>query len=300
MKILITGGTGFIGSNLAAECVRRGHEVFVTGRERPQPDAGTYVGPDFTDLDFAALGGIDAMFHEAAIADTTNLDREEMFRVNSHAPVELFERVVKDGCRRIVYASSTAVYGDAPVPFREDGPMHPLNPYAESKKLLDERAMDFAARHPDVTVVGLRYCNVYGPGEAAKGRRATMIWQLAQQMLDGNPKLFKNGEQKRDYIYIKDVVRVNMAALEARESDVFNCASGQATSFNELVEILNDVLGFDRTPEYVENPYGDRYQSYTLCDIGRIKAKLGVTPQFNIRSGIEDYYWSGFLVPLTR
>jgi ADP-L-glycero-D-manno-heptose 6-epimerase len=115
-------------------------------------------------------------------------------------------------------------------------------------------------------------------------------------MQKGNPKLFKWGEQRRDYAYVKDVVRANLLAADAKESGIVLCGSGKATSFNDLVAILNKTLGTNRVPEYIDNPYGAGYQSYTECDMTLAKEKLGFVPEFDIEKGIKDYYDSGFLV----
>lgn len=299
--MLVTGGTGFIGSSLALHLHAQGHEVWITGTDGEQdlPELRERMLPrEFWALDWARLGAIDVVFHQAANNDTTFLDRAEMFRVNVDGSLKLFQDAVAHGCTRIVYAASCAVYGDVPAPYREDGPVHPLNPYAESKLALDERAMAFAAAHQGVTVVGLRYSNVFGPRERHKGKRATMITQFAQQMRTGNPRLFQFGEQKRDYVYVDDVVRANVRAADAKESVVVNCGSGTATSFNDLVTILNEVLGTHRVPEYIENPYVGRYQDHTECDMTRAREVLGFVPQFDMRSGMRAYAESGFLTPV--
>ncbi|MFH1282365.1 MAG: NAD-dependent epimerase/dehydratase family protein, partial [bacterium] len=221
MRCVITGGTGFIGSNLALHLIEQGDEIIITGHDAEQklpPFKGRYLQPTFLGFDWDSVGKVDALFHQAAINDTTNMDRDQMLKANFESSKQLFEKMVDMGCRRIVYASSTAVYGDLPAPYKEHVPLKPLNPYAESKKALDEFAMNFAKEHPDVIIVGLRYCNVYGPREDHKGKRASMIYQLAQQMINGNPRIFKYGEQKRDYIYVKDVVTANMLAAKAKES----------------------------------------------------------------------------------
>ena len=299
MKALVTGGTGFIGSNLVAHLINEGHEVIITGHDAEQklPDfKGKILQPSFIGLDWDSIGKVDVLFHQAAINDTTFMDEREMMRANFDSSIELFKRVAANGCKKIVYASSTAIYGDAPAPYKEDTPMNPLNPYAVSKKLLDEFAMKFAKEHPDITIVGLRYCNVYGPGESHKGKRASMIYQLAQQMVKGNPKIFKDGEQKRDWIYVKDVVTANILASQAKESCSVNCGSGKATSFNDLIKHLNEVLNLNRTPEYINNPYADRYQSHTECDMSLAKEKIGFVPKFDAKSGIKDFHDSGFLI----
>lgn len=299
MRVLVTGGTGFIGSNLVIELLGQGHEVLITGHDAEQKIPGfngKYLQPGLHGIDWDEIGKIDVLFHQAAINDTTLRDEKEMFRANVDAAKELFAHVVKNGCRRIVYASSTAIYGDVPAPYREDGQVNPLNVYARSKKALEEFAAKFSREHPDVIFVGLRYCNVYGPRENHKGPRATMIYQFAKQMQYGNPKLFKHGEQKRDYVYVKDVVRANLLAAQARESCIVNCGSGKVTTFNDLVAILNNKLGTTRVPEYIENPHAEAYQNHTQCDMRLAKEKLNFVPEFDIEKGIADYHASGFLV----
>ncbi len=298
MKILVTGGTGFIGSNLASHLSKENYDLLITGNEGEQKVEGfkgKHLGSNFMNIDWDSINKIDILFHQAAINDTTLLDRKEMFRVNFYAAKELFKKSTEKGCKRIVYASSTAVYGNLPTPYKEDGLTHPLNPYAESKKLLDDFAMQFADQNPDIVIVGLRYCNVYGPGEQHKGKRASMVYQLARQMLNSNPRLFKYGEQKRDYIYIKDVVEANVLASKATQSCIINCGFGKSVSFNSLVEILNKVIGTNRVPEYIDNPYEDKYQYHTECDINLARQLIGFVPKFDIESGIIDYYRNGSL-----
>jgi ADP-L-glycero-D-manno-heptose 6-epimerase len=297
MKCFVTGGTGLVGSNLTHELIARGDEVIITGHETEQEMPGVKcLYPGIIGIDWDALGKVDVVFHQAAINGTRVTDRAEVMRANLESSKVLFERVVANGCKRIVYASSTAVYGMKPAPYKESGPFDLNTPYAESKKMLDDFAMEFASKHPDVTVVGLRYCNIYGRGENHKGKRSTMIYQFAHQMLKGNPRLFKHGEQKRDYIYVKDVVSANLLAAKAKESCVLNCGTGWTTTFNRLVEILNGVLGTSRTPEYIDNPFVGAYQEHTECDMSLAKAKTGFVPKWSVEEGIADYYSSGYLL----
>ncbi len=296
MRALVTGGTGFVGSNLAMELHNLGLDVIVTGNESEQklPSGIKHLYPTVFGIDWFSLGRVDVLFHQAAMNETTNLDSREMMFANYEASIRLFNHVIADGCKQIVYASSTAVYGDVPAPYREGGPVNPLNPYAESKLKLDRYAMNLA-RCCDVTIVGLRYCNVYGSGESHKGKRASMIYQLAQQMQQGNPTLFAHGEQKRDWVYVKDVVKANILASKSKESCIVNCGSGQATTFNDIVRILGEVMHIERGICYIENPYGDRYQNYTECDMSLAREKIGFVPEYNIEKGIKAFYDSGFL-----
>ncbi|MBI4918404.1 NAD-dependent epimerase/dehydratase family protein, partial [archaeon] len=194
MKVLVTGGTGFIGSNLAKH-FSENHEVVITGSKNEQT---TDLKTMDKNIQWKKLGSIDALFHQAAINDTLLNDADVMNKFNVEYSKKLFENAVENGCKKIVYASSTAAYGDVEAPYKEHGPFNPLNAYGRSKLMLDWFAMDFARDHPNILVVGLRYCNVYGPGEEHKGKRASMIYQLAQQIKKENVcRLFKWGKQKR-------------------------------------------------------------------------------------------------------
>ena len=299
MRILVTGGTGFVGSNLVIQLMKDGHDVLITGSDAEQriPNfKGKYLQPSFLGLDWRSIGKIDVLFHQAAINDTTNLDRREMMLANLESSKKLFKQAVKNGCQRIVYASSTAAYGDAPAPYKENGPMHPLNPYGESKKKLDEFVIKFAKANPKVIIVGLRYCNVYGPRENHKGPRASIIYQLAQQMKEKDPDIiFWDGEARRDHIYVKDVVKANILAMSAKESCIVNCGTGKSTSYNQIVEVLNFVLGTKRKIKYRDNPYAKQFQTFTQCDMSLAKEKISFVPSYDIKKGIADYYKSGHL-----
>jgi ADP-L-glycero-D-manno-heptose 6-epimerase len=224
VKVLVTGGTGFVGSNLARRLVADGHEVFITGtRTENTVEGATLLECGFGGVDYSRLGGVEVVYHQAANNDTTCTDGDEMFHANVLGTGDLFDTMYDLGCRQFVYASSTAVYGDAPAPYLEDETTpNPLNVYAESK-LRMERAVGLAFLYRRrANVVGLRYCNVYGPGECHKGNRSSMIRQLAVQILQKKrPKLFKDGTQRRDWIYVKDVVEANLLAGKWKKDEPF-------------------------------------------------------------------------------
>ncbi|MFW5693298.1 MAG: NAD-dependent epimerase/dehydratase family protein, partial [Thermoguttaceae bacterium] len=151
---------------------------------------------------------------------------------------------------------------------------------------MDERAAKLAG---EMHIVGLRYFNVFGPRELHKGRPASMIYHLTRQMKGGSrPRLFRSGEQKRDHIYVADVVRSNLLALEA-PSDVYNVGTGVATTFNELVTYINEALGTDLQPEYIDNPYTGTYQDHTQADTTRAESRLGFTCRYTTRQGVLEY-----------
>jgi ADP-L-glycero-D-manno-heptose 6-epimerase len=147
------------------------------------------------------------------------------------------------GCVKFIYASSTAVYGNQPAPYTEFTRTEPLTPYAESKLAFDEFAMDFADKHK-VSVIGFRYCNIYGRGEEHKGSRMSMISQIYQAaFLNKEIQLFKNGEQKRDWVHIFDIVKVNLLALDNFKTGIYNIGSGTSSSFLEVLDIIKNALG---------------------------------------------------------
>jgi ADP-L-glycero-D-manno-heptose 6-epimerase len=147
-------------------------------------------------------------------------------------------------------------------------------------------------KHP---IVGLRYFNVYGPGEDHKGKFASMIHQLAKQMRAGKrPRIFTAGEQKRDFVYVDDVVQANLKAMTVKSGGVYNVGCGQAFTFNQVVAELNRVLGTNLPPDYFENPYSFT-QDWTQADLTESRRALGYEPKYDLAKGVEAYMESGRL-----
>jgi ADP-L-glycero-D-manno-heptose 6-epimerase len=299
LNLVITGGAGFIGSNLTLALQER------------FPDARLTVIDDFRSGDFKNLRGyrgdliaqnlatldwreqfddesFDAIFHLASITDTTLHDQF----LQVHDNVESFRRILnfaRPAGTRIIYASSAATYGPATGASVESNGAAPANIYAFSKMIVDNIAIRAADESPDWIIIGLRYFNVYGPREAHKGVPASMVYHLAQQMKSGQrPRIFKHGEQKRDFVYVKDAVEGSILALEAKESGIYNLGCGQARSFNELVDILNTYLGTKLPPDYIDNPHA-HYQNFTEADLDKVRSALGYQPQFPLEAGVRDY-----------
>jgi ADP-L-glycero-D-manno-heptose 6-epimerase len=294
MNALVTGGTGFIGSNLDVKLVKLGHRVITIGNhvQNQLPPRVKFLGTHLTGIDWKQVSGIDVVFHQAANNNTLDHDAHEMHLANVEGPKKLFKKAMERGCSQFVYASSTAVYGDSPPPYKEDRKqaIMPLNPYGVSKALFDCFAMDFAQEHR-VNVVGLRYCNVYGPGEWHKGKRASMIYQIYKQMKEGkSPKLFADGEQKRDWCYVDDVVDINMLASEFKGAEIFNVGTGWATSFNDIVKYWNGELETDIVPEYIPNPYEGVYQNHTECSVVKAFKHLNWQAKHNVATGIAEFH----------
>jgi len=292
MRILITGGAGFIGSNLALAFDKEHDVVIVDNFQNAKFTNllgfnGQFYTGSITDFDWNSLGKFDYIFHQAAISDTRVLDQELVMKTN----VDAFRRLLDYAVRTktpVIYASSAAVYGNTESPYKENGSLIPLNVYGFSKVMMDSVAQEYMKKNV-ITIVGLRYFNVFGPLEAHKDKFASMIWQLSQQMLAGKrPRIFTDGEQCRDHVYVKDIVRINQLAMNAPHSCIVNAATGKPTSFNRIIEILNDVLGTHLEPEYFDCPY-DFFQKYTQADLTLAKKMLGYEPQWTIEAGIKDY-----------
>ena len=154
---------------------------------------------------------------------------------------------------------------------------------------MERVAADFARDNPAMRVVGLRYFNVYGPRETFKKAAASMIWQLAGQVQAGKkPRVFKFGEQFRDFIYVKDVVEANLRAQAAEVGGVYNVCTGKPATFNKIIQTLHEVFGTRSETEYFDNPYGF-YQNETLGDPAAAAAALAFTARWSIEDGIRDY-----------
>jgi len=323
MRILITGGAGFIGSNL------------VRALQRDQPDAQLLVVDDFRSGSFANLsaeargddpgfcyrgdviaGALhtldlpallkrfdpDVVYHLASITDTTVTDQAAMLRDNVNPFRDLldwaaFRPADRDTPRRLVWASSAATYGTNANgatpdqrPFTLGDAGAPANVYGFSKWVMENLHRDALAANPEAHLVGLRYFNVFGPGEAHKGRMASMIFQLAQQMLAGDaPRLFAPGDQARDHVHVDDVVACTRAAAQpTATAGVYNVGTGTATTFNAIVDALRSAIECPHDTRYIPNPHAF-YQDYTCAELSATAAGLGWMPQREIAGAIAAY-----------
>ena len=297
MRALVTGGAGFVGSNLVLELERRGASVvvlddFSSGHfENLKGFKGDCVAGDVSKPAewVGRIGAVDVVYHQAAQTDTTVMDQKRMMEVNVEGFRNVLAFALESGVKRVVYASSAGTYGSGPVPMREAQAPAPMNVYGFSKMVMERVADAYVKEEPALKVVGLRYFNVFGPGESHKGKAASMIWQLYGQMKTAKrPRIFRAGEQYRDHIYVKDVVAANLKAAEAPSSGVFNVCTGKATDFNEVVAALNATLGTRLEPDYFENPYSF-YQNETQGDPAAAAAGMGFKASWAFRDGVADY-----------
>jgi ADP-L-glycero-D-manno-heptose 6-epimerase len=306
--IVVTGGAGFIGGNLARSLAADGLEVVVVddedhrapGRPLEHVDGIVRWGQaEFRErvtTDPSALDDVDAVLHQGACSSTTEAREDFLDDNNTRYSSDVLRACSAAGVP-MIYASSAAVYG--PGPTFEESPAHdqPLNAYARSKARFDDEVRALGAQPPS-QVVGLRYFNVYGPGERHKGVMASQVMQLADQVrTDGRARIFGAGEgagpggHRRDFIHVDDVVAVVRWFLEHPDrSGIFNCGTGESRTFGELASIVCDVLGRG-TVEFVDFPPGlhGRYQSFTEADTTRLRG-AGCTHRFcSLEDGIARY-----------
>lgn len=310
-KILITGGAGFIGSNLAHYFDNNFKDIDILvidkfrNNERFSNNnlksfghfknllgfSGNVISADINDkstMDLISDYAPDIIYHQAAISDTTVIEQDELIKTNVNSFFELLKICQKHNSK-MIYASSAATYGNALSPQKVWHGESPNNAYGFSKLSMDHTAMRFA-KQTGVYVVGLRYFNVYGKGEFFKEKTASMVLQFGLQILSGkNPKLFEGSDKiLRDFVYIGDVVAANVNAMNAK-SGVYNVGTGNARSFQDIVDILQSLLKTNLPCEYIPNPYSKSYQFHTQADISSTKDILGYEPKYTLELGIADY-----------
>jgi ADP-L-glycero-D-manno-heptose 6-epimerase len=327
---IVTGGCGFVGSNLvgALHRDRPGSRVVVidsfrTGsfarlvescrRVAGMPFQGEIIPESVTEVDWGVLVAEErpeAIFHLGAITDTTLHDEGEMIRQNAGEAWRELLGVAAESQTPLVYASSAATYGTPPEaeqrrPFAETSAGHPSNVYGFSKWLMEcahrrVAAERVAAGEPEPWIVGLRYFNVFGPGESSKGPMASMAYQLTRQLLGGGrPRLFADGAQSRDQVPVEDIVGITLAAggIGGRGRPVpgvYNAGSGRATSFEAVASAVRDGLGLserERPTEFFEMPASIAafYQDFTCADMTRAARGLGFTPRHDPAEAIARY-----------
>ena len=309
--ILITGGAGFIGSNIAFyiqenypssqivifDCFRN-ENVFSNGNPRSFGHYKNLIGfkgivicgdiNNSNDIDLLSSYKFDYVFHLAAISDTRVYDQEIVMRTNVNSFYDILG-LAKKNQAVLVYASSAATYGSLPPP-QVVGSENPENPYGYSKYVMDQLAKKYSQDNPNLKITGLRFFNVYGPGEFYKANTSSMVIQLAHQILeDRAPRLFKNSDNiYRDFIYIDDVIQANIKACNPKQNGTYNVGTGISRSFQEIADILQDELNTSLGTEYFNNPFNG-YQMNTKSDISSTIKNLGFNPKFTLEAGIKAY-----------
>jgi len=289
--ILVTGGTGFIGSNIVNYFKDKNYNIVVIDRKiknHNKYENVKYLQFDLTEHDkldiFLKDYNFDYIFHEAAIVDTTyNLD--DIYEINTNAINSLIKIAEKsDG--KLIYASSCAVYGNSKIPNKVNYQEIPLNKYGESKLLQDNIVRSYL-NNPEsrIPIVGLRYSNVYGNSESHKDNMSSMIYRINKEIKENKlVKLFEYGEQKRDFVYVEDIVGYNVASAFSNKTGIFNAGYGNSFSFNDVICFFKLYYNKNIDVEFIKNPY-DFYQNHTLCETDENLYK----PIFDLKNGMRDY-----------
>ncbi|MEO1584630.1 MAG: NAD-dependent epimerase/dehydratase family protein [Planctomycetota bacterium] len=327
---IVTGGCGFIGSNLVAtlqrerpgchvviiDPIRTGSHALVIEactRIAGEPFRGEVLPDSVDDIDWPGLiveRRPAAIFHLGAITDTTVDDEAAMIRENAGDAWRLLLEIAAEAEIPLVYASSAATYGTPSEvadqqPFRETSAGSPNNVYGFSKWIMEQAHRRVAAERvaegqADPGIIGLRYFNVFGPGEAAKGHMSSMAYQLARQVIAGDrPRLFTDGTQTRDQVPVEDIVGLTLAAagIGGRPDPipgVYNAGSGRPTSFEQIAQAVRKGLGLsdaERPTEYFPMPdhIAAFYQSFTLADMSEAERALGYQPRHEPAEAIARY-----------
>lgn len=318
-KILVTGGAGFIGSNLTEELLKQGHRVtvldnFSTGKIEnllplleKYPESLTLQVGDIRNPDDCrkAAEGIEYIFHEAALGSVPRSIKDPITsnEVNVSGFLHMLVAARDAGIKRFIYAASSSTYGDSKsLPKVEDVIGKPLSPYAITK-YVNELYADVFARTYGMECIGLRYFNVFGRRQDPNGAYAAVIPLFVKKLMQHEtPVINGDGGQSRDFTYIDNVIRMNLLAMETVNPDavntVYNTAYGERTTLNQLVEYLKEYLsGYDSAIADIQPVHGPNRAGdipHSLANIDKAKKLLGYNPQYSMKQGLKEavkWYW---------
>jgi UDP-glucose 4-epimerase len=300
MKILVTGGGGFIGSHLAARLAELGHDIrildnFASGQRSNMlalPDDVELIEGDIQSYERAhnAVIGCDIVFHQAALPSVPRSVQDPLTSnaTNITGTLNVLLAARDAGVRRVIFASSSSIYGSSPeMPKREDVLPLPISPYAAAKLACEGYCRSFADVY-GLETVALRYFNVFGPRQDPRSEYAAAVPKFINELLAGErPTVFGDGEQSRDFAYVENIVEANLLAMDAQgvAGQVFNVACGEAVTVNQLLEELRALLGTDIEADYVAARPGD--VRHSLADISRARTALDYEPSVHLREGLR-------------
>jgi UDP-glucose 4-epimerase len=301
-KILVTGGAGFIGSNLTEALLQRGHSVrvlddFSTGKKENLVFDKTYPSPEIVEGDIRdlpacqkAVQGMEYIFHQGALPSVQRSveDPESSNAVNVGGTLNILLAARDNGVKRVMYAASSSVYGDTPtLPKHEGMPSNPLSPYALQKHVGEHYCRLFYQLY-GLETISLRYFNIFGPKQDPNSLYSAVIPKFIDALLEGRPPIiFGDGEQSRDFTYIENVVQANLLAMSADQlhGEAVNIACGQRISLNQLWSALKEILGSKQDPIYQEPRRGD--VKHSLADIRKAKELIQYGPKVGIEMGLR-------------
>jgi UDP-N-acetylglucosamine/UDP-N-acetylgalactosamine 4-epimerase len=306
MRILITGGAGFIGSNLAEHLVSRPEVTLVRVLDNLATGSLKNLDTIFNHPKFEWIEGdirnydtclqacenIDLVSHQAALGSVPRSINDPLTtnEVNITGTVNVFTAAKEQKIKRVVYAASSSTYGDHPgLPKVEDKIGNPLSPYAVTKYVNELYAKVYASAY-NMELIGLRYFNVFGPRQNPQGPYAAVIPLFIQAVLNNEPPLINgDGEHSRDFTFVANAVQANVCALFTSNAkavnEVYNIAFGERTTLNEVFQMIKEVAGSDLAPKYGPERKGD--VKHSLADISKAKNSIGYDPSFSVREGLK-------------
>ncbi len=300
IRAVITGGAGFIGSHIVSSLLKKGHSVvvldnFSSGRKENLTglEGVWLVEGDVRDFEILRrlMEGVDTVFHLAAVVSvlTSLEDPQTTWEVNLKGTYNVLEAARRAKVKRMVYISSSAVYGEYPkLPFKEGFPPQPESPYALSK-LAGEQLCSLYWRLYGLETVTLRLFNVYGPRQNPFSQYANAIPNFTRKLLSGQtPTIYGDGRQTRDFVFVGDVVRAAELASRSKKSagGVFNVGSGKRISVNKLFAEIQKILQTNSKPEFSPRKQGDVL--HTWADVARAKKVLGFSPKANFARSLKE------------
>lgn len=299
MRIVVTGGAGFIGSNLCNSLARDGHEVYALdneylGRRENLIESVHFLTAlkDVTNIEKINTAFIlakpEIVFHLAAASSSPMFHEQEVWALNTNIMgfINVMSYSRKVDARKVIYASSSSLYNGNAVPWIETLPITPRTFYEASFKAREDIAAAYYGQY-GFPSIGMRFFSVYGPNERHKGEYANNITQFLWAALKGEKAvIYGDGSQARDFIYVDDVVNALKLAMDYDGEGIFNVGTGRAASFNEVIQLLSDKLKKEIPVEYVDNPIGPNYIPTTLADTDLAREELKFEAKIPIDEGI--------------
>jgi UDP-glucose 4-epimerase len=301
MKVLVTGGAGFIGSNIVDELIDKGHQVTVvdnlsTGKKENLNDQAKFYQLDIRDQELGKVfkeNEITHVIHHAAQIDVQHSIKDPLFDAqnNISGTINLLECCRAYNVEKIIYASSAAVYGEPDyLPVDEEHPIKAMSPYGISKHTPEHYIKMYKELY-NLKYTIFRYANVYGPRQDPKGEGGVVSIFVDKMLAEESPVIFGDGKQTRDFIHVYDIVKANLLALEKGDNILVNISTESRDSVNDLVDYLNEILPYNLETIYEEARKGDILHS-SLAN-GKAKKLLGWTPDYELKAGLEqtvEYY----------
>jgi UDP-glucose 4-epimerase len=294
MKILVTGGAGFIGSNIVDKLINLGYETVVVDNLSSGKKENLNPGARFYELDIISpevkrvfeQEGITHVIHHAAQIDVQQSIDNPLFDINNNilGTVNILENCKDYGVKKIIYASSAAVYGEPDyLPVDEEHPIKAMSSYGVSKHTPEHYLRMYKQLYElDYTI--LRYANAYGPRQDPKGEGGVIAIFVEKMLFGESPIIFGDGEQTRDFIYVEDIVKANLKALTQGDGELVNISCNTRHSVNDLYRMINQILNTDLKPIYRDERIGDIRHSY--LDNNRARKVLNWEPEYDLRAGL--------------